>query len=274
MQEFIRFLNQGWVGTFVGTAGATLAVFLYWRSRIPGIIAFQSQNVSMVGGGDAVFPAEVTFQYQGTPVPRITSSTVWMWNAGKKTVRGSDIVAHDPLRLRFSAEVLTVSIRKVSREAVQITADTSEDRKIVRCGFEFLDPGDGGVLEVLHTGSNNAPECTGTIIGLPKDPQYWGRAWGSSASSRQERRANRFMFTAMAFVGLAISVVALLGEQHIKEALPFLATLEEIEELPWPSWLSVLGRGLTVLAGLLLSFVSSCFVWYLGRRSPSSLDVD
>ena len=144
MQEFIRFLNQGWVGTFVGTAGAALAVFLYWRSRIPGIIAFQSQDVSMVGDGDAVFPAEVTFQYQGTPVPRITSSTVWMWNAGKKTVRGSDIVAHDPLRLRFSAEVLTVSIRKVSREALRIAADTSEDRKIVRCGFEFLDPGDGG----------------------------------------------------------------------------------------------------------------------------------
>ena len=153
MQELILFLNQGWVGTIVGTAGAALAVFLYWRSRIPGIIAFQSHNVSMIGDGDAVFPSEVTFQYQGTPVPRITSSTVWMWNAGKKTVRGTDVVAHDPLRLHFSPEVLTVSIRKVSREALRITADTSEDRKIVRCGFEFLDPGDGGVLEVLHTGS-------------------------------------------------------------------------------------------------------------------------
>ena len=76
----------------------------------------------MIGDGDAVFPAEVTFQYQGTPVPRITSSTVWMWNAGKKTVRGSDIVVHDPLRLCYTGEVLTVSIRKVSREAVRITA--------------------------------------------------------------------------------------------------------------------------------------------------------
>ena len=161
MQEFIRFLNQGWVGTIIGTAGAALAVFLYWRSRIPGIIAFQSQDVTMIGDGDAVFPAEVTFQYQGTPVPRITSSTVWMWNAGKKTVRGSDIVVHDLLRLCYTGEVLTVSIRKVSREAVRITADTSEDKKIVCCGFEFLDPGDGGVLEVLHTGSNEAlPWCT------------------------------------------------------------------------------------------------------------------
>ena len=152
MQEFIRFLNQGWVGAVIGTTGLALGVFLYWRSRLPGIIAFQSQDVSMIGDRNAVFPADVTFQYQGTPVPRITSSTVWMWNAGKKTVRGSDIVAHDPLRLLFGAEVLTVSIRKVNRAAVRITADISEDNKIVCCSFEFLDPGDGVVLEVLHTG--------------------------------------------------------------------------------------------------------------------------
>ena len=264
MQEFIRFLNQGWVGTIIGTAGAALAAFLYWRSRIPGIIAFQSKDVSMIGDGDAVFPADVTIQYQGTPVPRITSSTVWMWNAGKKTVRGSDIVAHDPLRLRYSAEVLTVSTRKVSRESVRITADTSEDRRIVSCGFEFLDPGDGGVLEVLHTGSNEAPECTGTIIGLPKEPQYWGRAWGSSASSRRERRANRFVFIVLLILGLVLIVTGILGEQHIEEVFPF---LPELSEPDLPSWLRV-------LFGLLASSFSAFLLWGLGRRSPSSLDVD
>ena len=123
----------------------------------------------MIGGGDAVFPVEVEVRYRGTPVPKLTSSTIWIWNAGKKTVRGSDVVAHDPFQFRFDGEVLNVKIKKVSREAVQITAAASgEAGRTVCCSFEFLDPGDGGVLEVLHTGSDKAPECTGTIIGLPK----------------------------------------------------------------------------------------------------------
>ena len=97
MQEFINFLNQnqGWVGMILGMASLVLTPFLYWRSQIPGIIAWQSRDMLMIGSSGAVFPSEVEVQYRGTPVPRIISSTIWIWNAGKKTVRGADIVAHD-----------------------------------------------------------------------------------------------------------------------------------------------------------------------------------
>ena len=265
-------MSQGWVGTIVGTAGLVLALLLYWRSRISGIIAFQSRDVPMIGGSNAVFPAEVEVRYRGTPVPKLISSTIWIWNAGKKTVRGADVVAHDPLRFRFGGEVLEVRIKKVSREAVRIKADTSgETGKTVRCDFEFLDPGDGGVLEVLHTGSAEAPECAGTIIGLPKGPQYWGRAWGASVSSRWERRVNQLMFSVMLIAGLGISVQGILGDQYINEVLPFLT---EPPELEWPSWLLVLGRIFLVPFGLLVSLSSAVRLWTLRRRSPSSLDAD
>ena len=266
MQELIRFLNQGWIGTLVGTVGLAVALLLYWRSRISGVIAFQSHNVAMIGGGDAVFPAEVTVQYQGTPVPGITSSTVWIWNAGKKTVKGTDIVAHDPLLLRFGGEILNVRIRKTTREVIRITADTSGEigKTVVRCGFEFLDPGDGGVLEVLHAGSAEAPEFTGTIIGLPKGLKYGGLGWGTSTSSRWQVRFNRFLFAVPFIVGLGIIAVGILGEQYVKEALPFFA--EPPERQP-PSWL-------LVLLGLLMSLCSAVPVWRIRRQSPSSLDVN
>ncbi len=269
MQEFIDFINQGWIGTTVGVAGLALALLLYWRSRIPGIIAFQSRDVPMIGDGKAVFPAEVEVRYRGTPVPRLISSTVWIWNAGKKTVRRADIVEHDPLQFHFPGEVLNVQIKKVTREVVRITADTSgEKEETVRCGFEFLDPSDGGVLEVLHTGSDEVPKCTGTIIGFPKGLQYWGRAWASSSSSRRERRANRAFAAATLVFGLVLSAVGILGEQrveeYIQEAVPF---LNEPPQLQLPSWA-------LVLMGLLLSSVSAVFVWALGHRPPSSLDVE
>ena len=138
---------------------------------------------SLVGGGDAVFPAEVEVRYRGTPVPEITSSTIWIWNAGKKTVRGSDIVANYPLQLRFDGEVSMSRSERVSREAVQISADTSgEVRRTVRYSFEFLDPGDGGVLEVLHTGSDEAPEW------------HWDHHWLSKGTPALGIRLGLFRF--------------------------------------------------------------------------------
>ena len=253
-----------------------LALFLYWRSQIPGIIAFQSRNVSMIGSGNAVFPSEVEIQYRGTPVPELTSSTVWIWNAGKKTVEGEDIVEHDPLQLRFCGEVLNVKIIKVTREVLQIKADKSEEtseegKRTVCCGFGFLDPGDGGVVEVLHTGSTAAPKCIGTIKKLPEGIQNWGRAWGASASSRRKRRVNLIMLPVLLILGLAMCVQGILGEQYINEALPFFA---EPPDLPVPPWLGIMGRFFIVLGGLSISLYSAFNVWSLRRRSPSSLDVD
>ena len=155
------------------------------------------------------------------------------------------------------------------REAVLITADIpGETEKTIRFGFEFLDPGDGGVLEVLHTGSAKAPECTGTIIGLPKGPRYWGHAWGSSASSRLDRRFTRLMCAVMFIMGLGMSVEGIFGERAIEEILPFLAEPPEMPEPP--SWLR---RGFLILFGPLI-LLFSAVLWVLRRRSPASLDID
>ena len=87
MHDLISFLNQGWVGTAIGILGLVLAIFFYVRSRISGTIAYQSQDVSIVGGDDSSIPTEVEVLYRTTPIPKLTSSTVWIWNAGKKLLK-------------------------------------------------------------------------------------------------------------------------------------------------------------------------------------------
>ena len=257
MQEFIRFMNQGWVGTIVGTASLTLALLLYWRSRISGIIAFQSHDVSMIGSDNAVFPSEVEVRYRETPVPRLTSSTIWMWNAGKKTVDGEDIVEHDPLRLRFGGEVLNVRIIKVTREVLQIKADKSKDaseegRRTVYCGFGFLDPGDGGVLEVLHTGSAEAPKCIGTIKKLPKGIQNFRFAtpyFHFATPYKPARGCSWFAAIVMSILGLVI----LRGLFSADPPVPDVAY-----------WIAA-------LFGLFLLLEALVAIWRLRRQAPASL---
>ena len=256
MQEFIRFLSQGWVGPIIGIAGLALAAVFYLRSRKPSIIAVQSRDVSMIGIG-AVFPDDVEVRYRGTPVPRLTSSMVWVWNAGKKTVRGSDIVAHDPLRLHFGGEVLNVRIITVTREVLRITANISEEeakKGMVCWGFEFLDPGDGGVLEVLHNGSAEAPKYTGTIIGLPEGLRYRQLL---GPYTKGERIIMLLILAAAVIAGTAMTLQGILGILEVPLILP------ETDDSP----LSL------VVLGLFLFSVGAIILQKLRRRAPSSLDL-
>ena len=81
------------IGTIIGIAGFAVGLIALWRSQASGIIAVQSHDVPMIGGGEAVFPDEVEVRYRGTSVPRLTSSNVWTWNAGQKAVPSSDLTA-------------------------------------------------------------------------------------------------------------------------------------------------------------------------------------
>ena len=262
MQQIISFLNQGWVGTFVGMASLAVALFLYRRSRISGLIALQSRNVSMIAGGNPVFPDGVEVRYRGTLVPRLTSSTVWIWNAGKKTVEGSQIVDHDPLGVRFGGEVLNVRIKKVTREVLRIKATTvKEGNTTVRYDFDFLDPGDGGVIEVLHTGSAKAPECMGTIKGPSQGPRYFATF---RPKTKYEKRIILLSSIMLIIFGPAMIVGTIVGEQYFKEAIPILAELSEKDVPPWFS----------VAFGLLAASFGGFTLWLLRSRTPSSLDVD
>ena len=258
MQDIISILNQGWIGVVIGV----LSLILYWRSRLSGILAVKSREVSMIGGEDSIFPREVEVRYRGNPVSRLTSSTVWIWNAGKKTLREEDLTARDPLRLHFSGSILNVKIRRTSRPVAQMSAARSEnDSQTVLLGFEFLDPSDGLVVQVLHSGSDEHPECLGTIIGPPKAPRYWGHAWGGYTDSIRKFRIAKAILWACLAIGLWFGILGVLGNR-IVEIIP----IHDVEDaMPRWSYLTL---------GFLYTILPSFFLWTRRRRFPSTLIID
>ena len=251
-----------------------MGLIALWRSQASGIIAVQSHDVPMIGGGEAVFPDEVEVRYQGTSVPRLTSSNVWIWNAGQKAVRSSDLTRHDPLQLHYSGEILNVRCRRVSHDATLIRADPEasaadgEPSKTIHLSFSFLNAGDGAVFEVLHSGSAEAPKCTGTIVGLRKGPQYWGRAWASSVYSRVDRTVTLIIAIVVAVAALGVVALGILGDPYIKDFLLIFVDPENLDptEVP-PSWSLVLFGCLFVLQTLRP-------LWKLRHRPPSSLNIE
>ena len=176
-------LSPSWVGILVGLVGLIVGIFglaMTVRSQKRSHMTTISQDIALIGGY-AVYPDEIEVRYRGVPVPKVTASTVWIWNSGNTTVRGTDIVLDNPLGFQFLGNVLNISVRKVTRDVIGVSALISPKPDTVHLTFEFLDPGDGAILEILHDGDTESPKCLGTIIGLPNGLDYrplgHGRRW-------------------------------------------------------------------------------------------------
>ena len=220
------FLNLSWISILVGLLSLAMAIFgvvMTVRARKRAHMTFLSQDIALIGGY-ATYPDEIEVRYQGVPVPKVMASTVWIWNSGNTTVKGADIVPSDPLRFQFPGDVLNVSVRKVTRYVIGVSARISPKPNTVHWTFEFLDPGDGAVLEVLHVGDAESPKCAGTIIGLPTGLDYWSlghRRYRWKAQSD----ASSYVFAAIIFVlswlfMLVASVMQIFGVVNLERPLP------------------------------------------------------
>ena len=111
-------------------------------------------------------------------MPRVAKTQVVFWNAGRATIRGEDIVKSDPLRLLFGkeAQILRVRIPRVTRKTLDFRAENTFDPgNEVQFSFDYIDSGDGAVIEVIHTSEERHPQVLGTIRGIPKGIRNLGR---------------------------------------------------------------------------------------------------
>lgn len=168
------FFSLGWVGSIIGIVGLAGALLAYLWTRQRGIIAYTQSGERLLGLTADGLPRDVTVQYCGTDIQRLTRTIIWFWNAGERTFKGSDIVTHDHFRLEVKngGSVLAATVLKQARDVCMIAVplDTESPDKIF-IKFDFLDPKDGAVLEILHTSDVIDVDVCGTVVGLPTGPK-------------------------------------------------------------------------------------------------------
>ncbi len=100
----------------------------------------------------------------GRRLARLSRTYLAFWNERGDTVRGEDIVEADPLRLTLPTgdELLQARLLYTSRPQCELRITTEAGG--VSLAFDFLDQGDGGILEVIHQ-ANTRPEFKGTVRG-------------------------------------------------------------------------------------------------------------
>jgi peptide deformylase len=149
----------------VGLFGIYLA-FRY-RPRNPRL-AYQYEALSVTRSDDLRrFDDRISISWDGRQVTDLSLTRIVFWNDGPKTVEGTQIVRTDPLTVSFSGphQILIARIVRVTKSANAVHLDLEEQQVAVT--FDYLERGDGVLIEILHTSMDATPRLSGQIRGIP-----------------------------------------------------------------------------------------------------------
>jgi len=173
--EVFDILNEGWIGSLVGIVGIIIglivAFYFYHKSRIGPRLAYQMNTLKIIGKDERIIPDDVKIFFGDISVERLVKNKIIIWNSGYATFDGTSIIKSNPLRAEYSKDtcIMRVTKIKITRpENLSQAVIHPENRNEVIFSFDYLDPGDGTVFEIYHTGEENFPKIMGTIKGLPK----------------------------------------------------------------------------------------------------------
>jgi hypothetical protein len=264
METLRAFFSQSWVGALLGIlAGFLIAFFFYRASRVGARPSYQFKALRLIAKDERALPEEMEILFKGVSVPRLTKTHVIFWNSGKAMLDGKQIIDADPLRLEFSkdAQVLRARIAKATRDTneFEIKINDKSPNEVV-CQFDYLDVGDGAVIELLHTDEERYPKVQGTIRGVPKGILNWGYI-STSPLGYLGIRYPRRMFSVFALIfGVTLTAIGFLAPLIFKPSAPH-------EPSTWWRWLLV-GFGLIYIS------MSLSMLWTIRRRFPKSLMIE
>lgn len=149
----------------VGTLLALYALYLTFKSRPVSRLAYDTTDSTIVGEKQAPFRTSLKITFEGADVPRATFAQLFIWNDGNQTIRRSDVTPKKPLKLTLpkGERFLQYSIATMADEAMDASVTASDDGSLF-VSFEYIEPGQGFVCDILHTGESGALNLIGVLI--------------------------------------------------------------------------------------------------------------
>lgn len=277
MLEVFNFFNQGWVGSLIGVLGIILGIVGIFSYRISKSIAkpsYQKSSLRLIGGNEDNLPKAVKVTYKGNEVDRLTKTTLTIWNNGTEILDGNDVVKSDPLFISFNAndKILSHKILKKTKDANAFVLEAFENAtNKLYFKFEYLDPNDGVVIELLHDSEERYPSFNGTIKGLPSGFVDQGKVLQKKRNNFKGplkillNRPKIITVTAL-FIGLAMLTFGLLPQEARDFIVDFLSkgsTQKSINQQPI----------FFIALGIFYSSMPALMLWARRKKYPKQLDV-
>lgn len=210
MDELREFIQHP-VLTVVSLAVGVLGVVLTIRSTRAKRPTWSIHSHNLINASAGAFP-RLDIRYGDRRAENLTVSRIAFWNGGTETIGGQDIAEADPLRLVASrrAELLDVGVIAANSQASRFAVGAVEGGKAARLAFDFLDRGQGAVLQAVHTGATSDDlHVEGTIKGARRIRRLHAKAYRSFV----RKLVDQITWLALAAVLFDFAYVAARGRQ-------------------------------------------------------------
>lgn len=186
----------GIIGLPVGVLGIPLTYYFAQRGRQRPDMRSLVDHDLVISPESDILNSGLIMRFKEQEIRHVSRTNVALWNKQGDTVRGSDIVPDDPLRVTVGAGGVILQARIVALSRPQIKPSVSipdTDSSILRVDFDFLDQCDGFVIEILHE-SEYEPQIEGTLRGAVIKPEPWAPIPSGELSFIAEARWYRRLF--------------------------------------------------------------------------------
>lgn len=260
----------------IGILGIAIGLIAYFKPRQRLKFAYQTKYTRYFAQEDYALPSEVVMTFEGEKVERLSKSTIIFWNAGTDVLRGEDIVESDPIRIGFepTARILSHKVCGSTKDTNQINVHlVAEAVHELAVTYDYLDPRDGFVLEVMHNSRRRRPRVMGNAKGLSDGPKGLDGANPTQKFSRQLMlRASRFLPYVVSAVGGVFLLLGLASFLYLNSPNVF------------PAWVNSLvlwanddfghsDASALVALGAAYFIPFAAMIWFPRRRYPKALTI-
>ena len=164
---------EAWASVAISLALSIPVAWFFWYRlprRSPGGLTQLTANIGGVGAPDIPELADkLAFLFNGEPVSSVTVTAIGVWNSGRAPILRSQLAHRSPLRIEVAegSRLLQATVTGVSAAHNDAKVAADPITGVVEIDFEFLDEGDGFVVQVIHTAGPNGARACGYIIGQP-----------------------------------------------------------------------------------------------------------
>ncbi|TYS55746.1 hypothetical protein FZD47_25295 [Bacillus infantis] len=169
METILTFLKSPWFGVVALVLGLLATYITYRLSIKEAKFIVKSKTYTLIGDYDQEVPEEIEVYANGFAVKRLNKTVIAIWNYGNKTQEGEKNYDKDPLRLVLGDEGDLIAppriAVKLKKGDLKLNASPDFPRQIL-LDFDFIQPNDGMLIELLYSGKPREIKITGTIIDM------------------------------------------------------------------------------------------------------------
>ena len=154
------------VATFCTVAAFLFAIYTWFAGRRKKELTYTTNSYKIIQKGKSLIP-ELKISYQNRNIEDLTITKYAIWNSGNEVIDSRDIVESKKLMIILKDEnesILNSKIIAESDETNKFRIDLLQDN-IAVINFDYIDPKEGAVIQIAHTGSNDSLQVDCKIKG-------------------------------------------------------------------------------------------------------------